>query len=408
MQTLLLDHIAASQDHVVELQRSLVAIPALGPENGGQGELQKVEHLTQVLQGYGVDRLERIDAPDARVSCGFRPSLAAVIPGQDASRTFWVISHTDVVPAGDLSLWTGDPFTLRVEGDTLIGRGVEDNHAGMVSSLLLVRALQEKSVTPPLNLGLLFVADEETGSRFGLDYVVKERPDLFSDNDLFLVPDFGSPDSSLLEVAEKSMFWLKVTVIGKQCHASTPNAGINTLRAAADFIVRLDELDQLFPAQDSLFDPARSTFEPTKKEANVPNVNTIPGLDVFYVDCRVLPEYELEDVFSFFEKTAQKIEEKHGVRIELEQQIFDQAAPATALDSEIVVKLQAAIKETYQVDAAPKGIGGGTVAAFLRRQGYPAAVWGTCMHNAHQPDEKAFISTQVKDAEVMARMLMAD
>ena len=55
--------------------------------------------------------------------------------------------------------------------------------------------------------------------------------------------------------------------------------------------------------------------------------------------------------------------------------------------------------------AKPAGVGGGTVAAFLRRQGRDAAVWGTMMHNAHQPNEQAKISTQVKDAKVMARVL---
>ena len=46
--------------------------------------------------------------------------------------TLWTVGHMDVVPVGDLNLWSGDPFTLRVDGDTLIGRGVEDNHQGIV------------------------------------------------------------------------------------------------------------------------------------------------------------------------------------------------------------------------------------------------------------------------------------
>ena len=41
-------------------------------------------------------------APDETVPCGFRPNLAAIIPGEDTERTFWIISHVDVVPAGDL------------------------------------------------------------------------------------------------------------------------------------------------------------------------------------------------------------------------------------------------------------------------------------------------------------------
>ena len=70
---------------------------------------------------------------------------------------------------GEASLWATDPWTLHVDGDTLIGRGVEDNQQAIVSSLLVAEALKKFSVTPALSLGLLFAADEETGSKYGLD-----------------------------------------------------------------------------------------------------------------------------------------------------------------------------------------------------------------------------------------------
>ena len=230
--------------------------------------------------------VREMNAPAADVPCGYRPNLAAVLPGKDTSRTFWIISHIDVVPPGDASLWDEDPYTLVRDGDTLIGRGVEDNHQGMVSSLLLARALKDLNVTPPMNLGLLLVADEETGSHFGLEYVVREHADLFGEKDLFLVPDFGTPDAETVEIAEKSMCWIKVVVTGKQCHASTPHEGVNALVAASDLIMRARALYEIFNDTNPLFDPSGSTFEPTKKEANVQNINTLPGRDVFHFDCR--------------------------------------------------------------------------------------------------------------------------
>jgi succinyl-diaminopimelate desuccinylase len=57
------------------------------------------------------------------------------------------------------------------------------------------------------------------------------------------------------------------------------------------------------------------------------------------------------------------------------------------------------------VEAKPQGIGGGTVAAFLRRKGYDAVVWSTIMNFAHQPNEQASISHTLKDAQVMACLL---
>jgi succinyl-diaminopimelate desuccinylase len=404
----LLDHLDTQRDAVIELQRELVAIPALGPENSEDStnaEEPKAAFLDGYIRRLGLPDPEWINAPDERVVCGFRPNLLCRLPGEDTSRTLWVIGHTDVVPPGDPSLWASDPWTLRVEGDRMYGRGTEDNHQAIVSGLLLANAFQRLDIAPPCNLGLLLVADEETGSGFGLDYVLKQRPELFTSKDLFVVPDFGRPDSTMIEVAEKSMLWVKVAITGKQCHASTPYQGRNTLRATARLIVLLDSLYQDFDARDDLFDPPHSTFEPTKKEANVPNVNTVPGYDVFYMDCRVLPEYDLEQVLDRIRELGRQVEDETGVRIEYQAAQYAQAAPPTPQDSEVVRRLATGIRHVYGVEAQPMGIGGGTVAAFLRRQGHHAAVWATCVHNAHQPNEFSLISTQIGDAKVMAHAL---
>ncbi len=398
-------HIESSAQFIIDLQRALVAIPALGPLNGGPGEKDKAEFLKPYLKDMGFAEVRELRAPDPAVPCGYRPSLAAIVPGANRAKTFWVISHTDIVPPGDLALWDSDPYTLKVDGDILIGRGVEDNHQGVVSSLVLAKALLDLKSTPALNFGVLLVADEETGSKYGLDYVVKHHPELFGPDDLFLVPDFGEPNSEMIEIAEKSMLWLKVVVEGKQCHASTPKAGINSLLAASAFITRVPSLHQRFPLQDPLFDPPHSTFQPTKKEANVENINTIPGRDVFYLDCRVMPGYDLDDIMAAIHELGDEVEREHGVSIRYEYVQREQAAPPTPADSEIVTLLVAAVRAVYHNEPKLQGIGGGTVAAYLRRAGHKAAVWSTLMHNAHQPNERSSISCTLKDAKVMATML---
>ena len=407
---MLMQHIDAQHETVIELQRQLVASPALGPDNAEPGcpaEMPKARFCIDYLRSIGIDDIIEVHAPDERVAGGLRPNLVCVVPGKNTGRTFWVISHLDVVPSGDLSLWDSDPFTLRVEGDMIYGRGVEDNNGGIVSSLLLAKALLEKGLTPEINYGVMLVSDEETGSVYGLDHLLKTRPDLFGQDDLFLAPDFGDPDSATLLIAEKSIFWIKVIVKGKQCHASRPSQGINTLRASAAMNLELDQLAKQFSAVDPLFSPSGSTFEPTKKEANVPNINTVPGLDVFYVDCRVLPQYPLAEVMEAIRVIGATIEAKYGVSISYESVQEAQAAPITDPKSPIVTRLAAGIKSVYGVEAKPQGIGGGTVAAFLRRRGYPAAVWATCVHNAHQPNERSRISTQIGDAKVFAHVLMS-
>ena len=221
----LLAGLAQRDERVVELQSALTACKALGPGNGGRGELAKVRLITGWLEACGVRDLQRLDAPDERVPDGLRPNLVARLPGAD-SRTLWLFGHTDVVPPGDPAAWTSDPWQVRREGDWLYGRGVEDNQQAIVSMLLLAEELRRQEVTPALSLGLVFMADEESGSDYGLAHMLERSPELFRPEDLYIVPDAGSPRGDLIEVAEKSQLWLKVRTIGVQCHASTPHLSL--------------------------------------------------------------------------------------------------------------------------------------------------------------------------------------
>lgn len=404
MSSHLLSRLDSLRDRVIELQRNMTALPALGPESGGEGERAKADYLLFVLRDMGMPHIEEIDAPDPRVPCGHRPNIAARIPGR-TGRTLWVIGHMDVVPPGEAALWDTDPWQLKVDGDTIFGRGVEDNQQGIVTGLLVAQELLATKTPPDIGFGLLLVADEETGNTHGMAHVAAARPDLFGDEDLVIVPDFGTEDGAMIEIAEKSMLWLKVQVAGRQCHASTPDEGINSLVAASAMILRLQELAARFDAVDPLFNPPVSTFVPTKKEANVPNVNTVPGNDVFYIDCRVLPCYPLADVRQAVRDIASHIEQAYGVTVTLSDVQAEQAAPATSSESEVVHRLSDAIRAEYGVEPRPMGVGGGTVGAILRKRGLPVAVWSTLVPNPHTPNEASRISRTIGDAKVVARML---
>ncbi|MDY6853071.1 MAG: M20 family metallo-hydrolase [Thermodesulfobacteriota bacterium] len=391
---------------MVRFQSGLVACPALGPDNGGQGEAKKAELIKDWLNLLEPDELIEADAPDERVESGRRPNLTARFKGQGQGRVS-VLSHIDIVPPGELSLWDSDPYVLRQDGDRLYGRGVEDNHHGLVASYFAVKALRDEGLTPAYDAALMFVADEETGSVYGLSHLLETKPELFSPKDLIIVPDAGHEDGTMIEIAEKSMLWLKFTVKGKQCHAGTPHRGVNTLRASARMITALDKaLPQAFDAKDNLFSIPASTFEPTKKEANVPNVNTIPGEDVFFFDARVLPQYSLEAVKAKAEEVAVAVAAESGVSVKVETAFQVQAPLATPADAPVVKALARGVAEVHGRKAMPMGIGGGTVAAFFRAKGLPAAVWSTIPGNAHAPNEFTRLSYLIADAKVLAHVFL--
>jgi len=399
--------IDALKDVVIEWQRRLVSIKALGPENGGEGELYKAQYIKKVLGELGFVDLQEINAPDSRVPGGYRPNILAKKYGENRKKTLWILAHMDVVPAGDLSLWQSDPFELKVNGDKLIGRGTEDNHQGLVCALAMVRALQQANVEPKRNIGLAIVADEESGSKFGLDYVLKNSKD-FNQDDLIIVPDAGDPEGKTIEISEKSIMWVKFHIKGKQCHASTPQFGHNAHKAAAHLVVELESLHDLYPKQDSMYDTPWSTFEPTKKQANVPNINTIPGEDIFFIDCRILPEYPIQDVEQALEAVCRRVEKEFKVEIEISYPQKEQAAPPTSRQSPVVYALSTAIQAVKKTTPQIIGIGGGTVAAFFRRAGFSAAVWGTIADVCHQPNEYSLISNTLIDAKILAYIALQD
>lgn len=402
------DSIETMTETVVAIQSELVSRPALSPDNNGTGEREKADWIIDYMRDMGITDIREYKAPDDRVPCGHRPNITAVIPGRDTSRTFWVIAHMDVVPVGDRSLWDSDPWTLRREGDTIYGRGVEDNQQGLVSALLAAKAILAEGITPAINFGMLLVSDEETGNQYGLQHIADKHLDIFGENDLILVPDSGEPDSTQAEVAEKGMFWLKVTVNGKQCHASTPDEGLNAMVAASAMVLKIKQLEKDFDARDELFSPPCSTFEPTKREPNVENVNTLPGRDVFYVDSRVLPQYDLQDILDRIKEYGSEVEKEYGCTIDFDVLMREEAAPSTPTDAEIVQRIGKGVQEVYGKEVRPVGIGGGTVAAILRRKGKHALVWSTLNHFAHQPNEASSIKSTINDAKVMAHAVLND
>jgi len=384
----------------VDLMKKLIAINSVGPSSGGPGEQEKADFLRNYLSQIGLKQVSSYPAPDDRVMNGERPNLVAVLPGKNSEKTLWILSHTDIVPVGDLSKWKTDPFDPVVQDGKIFGRGSEDNNQGIVSSVMMARAFIETGIQPTINIGLVFMADEETGSEYGLTYLIKNHSELFKRDDLILIPDAGEPDGSMIEVAEKSIVWVRIKTIGKQVHASVPALGVNAFRAASNLIVKLQDLYSIYDIENDFFAPSRSTFEPTKKEANVPNINTIPGDDVFYLDCRILPEYNMEEVLDTIRKMADDIEKSFSVKIEISTEQMERSAPATKVAAPIVKLLRTAVKQVYGVDAKPRGMGGITVAAVLRRYEYPVAVWATVDDLAHQPNEYCRISNMINDAKV--------
>ena len=386
---------------MVQTLMSLIRIPAIAPENGGEGELKKAEKLNEFLKTMNLDRIERYDAEDKRVPSGKRPNIVAYLNGKNDQK-LWIVTHLDIVPPGEDSLWTmTKPFEPTIKNQRIYGRGSEDNMQSMIASIFAVKTLRELDIKPNRTVALAFVSDEEQGSKYGIEHLIKQG--LFKPKDLTIVPDSGNGDGSLIEIAEKSALWFKLLTIGKQAHASRPYTGLNAHRIGMQFALELDRLlHEKYSEKDEYFDPPETTIEPTKKEANVDAINIIPGEDVIYFDCRILPRYNIEEIIKDVNKLREKFEKQTGARIEFDPTHKTVAPKPTDPHAPIVEMLAEAIKSIRKIEPKVGGIGGGTCAAFFRRIGLPAVVWSTIDEVAHQPNEYAKIDNMVNDAKVYA------
>lgn len=400
MITALVENILSMQDVVVELQRELTSFAALGPENGGQGEIAKAQFIENWLAAYGINDIHYGNSPDSRVESGIRPNLICKIPGRQ-KRMLWLFGHLDVVPAGNLCAWESDPWQIHVKDDRIYGRGVEDNQQAVCSMLVLASVLARMNMQTEIGLGLIFMADEETGSQHGMKWLLNQSERPFSKEDYYIVPDGGSPDGRLIEIAEKGQLWLRFIVIGRQCHASTPYKGKNSLIAASQLVLELNQLNEIFERVDPLFEPPRSTFVPSKHDGNVEAINILPGRDVFYLDCRLLPGLSSEAVLAKCAQITTRVAADYGIDIDIEI-VQKQKATSVSPESPVVRALSGAIEKMRGVKPVLKGIGGATVAAFLREAGFDAIVWSTIANTCHQPNEYSSIAATLMDAAVFA------
>ena len=380
----------------------LISVPALSPDYGGDGELEKAEVLTGILEEMGLPGPRRYDAPDGRAKGGVRPNLVVELPGSDPALA--VLTHLDVVPPGDLSAWETNPFKPVIREGRLFGRGSEDNGQGLVASLFAAKAAAELGADR--RIILYFVSDEERGSGYGLRFLLREHPEIFPGDAHYLVPDAGNRRGDLVEVAEKGVLWFRVRVRGRQVHASVPHKGVNALRILARVLNSVDrELHSRFPDRDELFRPPTSTFEPTVSSSSSDAPNVVPGEAEAIFDCRLLPGLGGEEVLEAAREAARGLLPE-GASLEVEEVNYIPAAPKTPPDSPVVVSLLRALRELRGIEGRVAGIGGSTFASFLRAEGMHAVVWSTIDEMAHQPNEYCVIENLVADSMVMAHMAM--
>ena len=395
----ILKKIDASRDDMISDMTAMIRIPAIGPLNGGRGEGHRADRVMGFLKGF--DSVERIDVKDLHDSTVMRPNILAKKNGLGKG-TVWVISHLDTVLPGDLDEWKTPPYEPVVKDGKIYGLGTEDNGQAIISSIYAAKFFPSGKLTKR-SIGLAIVADEETTSAMGIEHLINAG--LFGPDDVFIVPDWGVPGGTMVEVAEKHLVWLKFAVEGRQTHGSTPQKGLNAYRVSARMLVDImDKLEKKYTDSDPIFRPPASTFEPTKSIATVGNVNTIPGYHEFWLDIRLLPSYDPDELVAYAKSVGAEWAKKTGATITVTVEQRTRSGKPSDTDCAEFRALRDSISSVTGKKPETVGVGGGTCANFFRLAGYNAYVWQCGGGSLHQPNEYCDLDNLITDAKVFATL----
>lgn len=169
-----------------------------------------------------------------------KPNLIASVAGPAPGRHLVLNGHLDVFPIGDPARWTRDPLGGELDSGRVWGRGTVDMKAGTTASLFTYLYLARLIPDLPGRLTLTVVSDEETGGRWGADYLTEHLAhEVLGDCMLNAEPS----SIHTLRFAEKAMCWMTIRVRTPGGHGAYPHLSASATRTAAALIVALAEVE---------------------------------------------------------------------------------------------------------------------------------------------------------------------
>lgn len=356
----LLASVDAARDEIVRLHQDLVRIPTLnyGSRADTGNETPACELLADKLKAEGI-------GSDIYESAPTRGNLLARIKGPEGGKRLLLMSHSDVVPVEDESLWEHGPFSGTIDKGRVYGRGADDDKGDVTAHGMAMILLKRSGVQLGGELIYMVNADEESGGRWGAGWMADNHPEKLA-CDYCINEGSGapihSPNGLLYPICtgEKGRLEAKITKMGRSGHASRPWATPNPVPTLAQVIDKIaayePEIDASHPYFrevleafgidrapnseniDRLADElaamghqslawnfmaaSRMTITPTMLDAGVKS-NSIPDRASLICDVRTLPGQD----DTYLRQELEHLCEGHGVEIDIDYTSIPNASP---------------------------------------------------------------------------------
>jgi len=274
--------------------------PGLDPEGPGEEE----------IAGFICDTLSELSIPfEKDILAPGRVNVTALIKGSGGGKSLMLNAHTDTVGVAGMN----DPFSGRIEGNRLYGRGSYDMKGSIAAILGVAKALKANDVKLKGDLILSFVADEEHES-IGAQALVKNLT-----ADAAIVTE---PTDLNLCLAHRGFGIFKITTEGKTAHGGRHKHGIDANMHMGLMLAELHKLSQRLPEENT---------HPLCGQASlhVPLISGGRSLFVYSNSCtihaerRTIPGETLEDVQTELQSVIDKLTSQNPrFRATLEPEIW--------------------------------------------------------------------------------------
>jgi succinyl-diaminopimelate desuccinylase len=257
----------AQENRLVAFAQRLIQTPSLPGEEGDSAQLVRSE-----MQSLGYDDIW-IDEVG---------NVVGVIRGTGGGRSVMFNTHLDHVDIGDGSGWQFPPYGGEISDGVLWGRGAVDIKGSTAAQVYGVALLKQAGVALPADVYVAGAVQEEVGGLGSLELARTTRTDRAV---------IGEASNNELRRGHRGRIELVVRIIGRACHASAPERGINPHYSLASFLSALRDVGTV---EDPFL--GAETFAPTLLFTDQTSANVVPAEVRLHIDWRTVPERGPEDI----------------------------------------------------------------------------------------------------------------
>ena len=210
-------------------------------------------------------------------------------------KTILFYNHYDVQPEDPIELWDKDPFSGKVEGNYIFGRGASDDKGELITRIKAVEYFLKMTGDVPCNVKFIVEGEEEIGSKNISQYLTQYK-DMFACDGI--IWEFGYVDEKdipIISLGMKGLLYVELVAKGPSRDAHSSLAvlienpawhlirALNSMRNSAGRILVKDWYNEVrdFSAQDiSLIEQEPFNEESFKKEYSIEKfVDNISGAE---------------------------------------------------------------------------------------------------------------------------------